>query len=188
MPKKILKNQSNLFTTAHGVLIDIRGLGVLLIGESGVGKSENALDLITRGSRLISDDVVEIRKSDSGRLIGTSPDKIEHLMEIRGLGIINIKDLFGTDHILDKKQIDMVIELTRWDSDTEYDRLGTQEKSYNLMGVDLPYLLIPVRPGRNTTTILEVAALNQLLKSSDAKSKERILDQLENVKTTTGIK
>lgn len=188
MPEKILNNPSDLVTTMHGVLLEIHGLGVLIIGSSGSGKSDSALDLISKGSRLISDDVVVITKSDSGKLLGTSPNKTKHLMEIRGLGIINIKDLYGANSVLEEKQIDMVTELAKWDFDTEYDRLGIEEKRYNIMEVDLPYLLIPVSPARNTATILEAATLNQLLKSSNSNSKERILERLENVKTATNVK
>jgi HPr kinase/phosphorylase len=148
----------------------------LILGKSGIGKSENALDLINRGSKLISDDVVEIRKSVSGELFGNGPERIKHLMEIRGVGIINIKDLFGRASVMDTRRIDMVIELTQWDLDTEYDRLGIDKNTYNIMGVELPYLLIPVKPGRNTATIIEVAARNQLLKLRGAHSTEKILE------------
>jgi len=170
---KILYERIIPFTTAHGVLMDIQGLGVLILGKSGIGKSENALDLINRGSKLISDDVVEINKSVSGELFGSGTERIKHLMEIRGIGIINIMDLFGRASVMDRKKINMVIELVEWNSDTEYDRLGIDEKLYNIIGVELPYLLIPVRPGRNTATIIEVAARNQLLKSRGTCSTER---------------
>lgn len=188
MPEKTLKNLSDLVTTMHGVLLEIRGLGVLIIGSSGVGKSDSALDLISKGSKLISDDVVVITKSGSDQLVGTSPNKTKHLLEIRGLGIINIKDLYGANSVLEEKEINLVIELTKWDSDTEYDRLGFEEKSYNIMEIDLPYLLIPINPTRNSATIIEAASLNQLLQSSNSKSKERILDQLDIVKTATNVK
>jgi len=185
---KILEDRIIHFKTAHGVLLDILGLGVLILGKSGVGKSENALDLINRGSRLISDDVIEINKSDSDELVGSGPERIKHLMEIRGLGIINIKDLFGRASVMEKRKIDMAIELVQWNSDAEYDRLGIEEYNYNIMGVELPYLLIPVRPGRNTATIIEVAARNQLLKLSGTHSRKEILDQLNDVKPAKGIK
>ena len=184
---KILLERTVPISTLHGVLLDIQGLGVLILGKSGIGKSENALDLINRGSKLISDDVVEIKKTDSGELFGSSPERIRHLMEIRGLGIINIKDLFGRASVMDKRKIDMVIELAQWNSDTEYDRLGIEEYNHTIMSVKLPYLLIPVRPGRNTATIIEVAALNQLLKLSGAHSTEKILDQLNNTKPAPDI-
>lgn len=173
---KILQDKIIPFTTAHGVLLDIHGLGVLILGKSGIGKSENALDLINRGSKLISDDVVEIKKSVSGELFGSGPERIKHLMEIRGIGIINIMDLFGRASVMDRRIINMVIELVGWNSDTEYDRLGIDENVYKIMGVELPYLLIPVRPGRNTATIIEVAVRNQLLKSRGTYRTEKILE------------
>ena len=173
---KILHDRIIPLTTAHGVLMDIQGLGVLILGKSGIGKSENALDLINRGSKLISDDVVEIEKSVSGELFGSGPERIKHLMEIRGIGIINIMDLFGRASVMDRRRINMVIELVEWNSDTEYDRLGIDENVYNIMGVELPYLLIPVTLGRNTATIIEVAARNQLLKSKGTYRAEKILE------------
>ena len=154
------------FTTAHGVLIEVGGVGVLIVGESGVGKSETALDLINRGSKLISDDIVEIRKSTSSRPVGKGPGRTKHLMEIRGLGIINIKDLFGEAAVKDSREIDMVIELTEWNPDTEYDRLGFDVKTYPILDVKLPFLQIPLSPVRNTATIIEVAAKNHLLRKS----------------------
>ncbi|MFI5322875.1 MAG: HPr kinase/phosphorylase, partial [Thermodesulfobacteriota bacterium] len=141
-------------------------LGVLILGKSGIGKSECAIDLINRGSKLISDDIVEIRKVGASKLVGNGPERVKHLMEVRGVGIINIKDLFGTTSVMDKREIDMVIELVHWDPDTEYDRLGMETSSYNILGVKLPHLVIPVSPGRNMATIIEVAARNQLLKMS----------------------
>ena len=131
------------------------------------------LDLINRGSKLISDDIVEIRKVGSSKLVGNGPERIKHLMEIRGVGIINIKDLFGTTSVMDKREIDMVIELVHWDPDTEYDRLGLETSNYSILDIELPHLVIPVSPGRNTATIIEVAARNQLLKLSGVHSAEK---------------
>lgn len=168
----LLKERLTPFATAHGVLLDVYGVGVLILGKSGIGKSECALDLINRGSKLISDDLVEIKKSVSSRLFGNGPKQIEHLMEIRGVGIINIKDLFGTPSVMDRREIEMVIELVQWSPDTEYDRLGLDVKTYPILGVELPYLQIPVSPGRNTATIVEVAARNQSLKLSGVHSAE----------------
>lgn len=154
------------FTTLHGLLIDIYGLGVLLLGKSGIGKSECALDLILRGAKLIADDVVLIQKVGTSKLQGTGPENIKHLMEIRGVGIINIKDMFGTASVMDKRVIEMVIELKSWDNETEYERVGIDENTMSLMDVGLPYTVLPVSPGRNTATIIEVAVRNQLLRSS----------------------
>lgn len=182
-------NKNKFFKTHHGVLIDIRELGVLIIGPSGIGKSDCALELISsKGCKLISDDIIEIRTSGPNRLVGTSPNRTRHLMEIRGIGVVNIKDLYGTESVLDKKYIDMVIELCKWDSDDDYDRLGIDEKYYKILGVDVSYALIPITPNRSISTIVELAVLNQLLKLSDSNNKEKILDQLNDVKTAAGIK
>jgi HPr kinase/phosphorylase len=164
--QEILEVRLAPFATVHGVLMDIHRLGVLILGKSGIGKSECAIDLINRGSKLISDDIVEIRKVGASKLVGNGPERVKHLMEVRGVGIINIKDLFGTTSVMDKREIDMVIELVHWDPDAEYDRLGLETSYYNILGVKLPHLVIPVSPGRNIATIIEVAARNQLLKMS----------------------
>lgn len=148
----------------HGVLVDVLGVGILIIGKSGIGKSECALDLVSRGYRLVSDDVVIVKKMPPSVLFGTSTDLIRYHMEIRGIGIVNIKDLFGITAIRGKKQMDMVVELVKWESDSEYERLGLEENTYDILGVPLPYLKIPVSPGRSVSPIVEVAARNQILK------------------------
>lgn len=148
----------------HGVLMDVLGIGTLLLGESGIGKSETALDLVLRGHRLVADDIVSIHRRGEYTLVGTGNEMIMFHMEVRGLGIINIKDLFGVSAIRERKRIDMVIELVEWEEGKEYDRLGIEDESYTILGVEIPQLTIPVRPGRNLTTIIEVAARNQLLK------------------------
>jgi len=148
----------------HGVLIDVYGIGILILGQSGIGKSETALDLILRGHRLVTDDIVEVRRQTQKTLVGKGTEVIKYHMEIRGLGIINIKDLFGIASIRDRKKIELVIELVEWEPDQDYDRLGLEDETYTLLGVEIPHLTIPVRPGRNLTTIVEVAARNQLLK------------------------
>jgi len=173
----ILEERLAPFVSVHGVLIDIHGLGILILGKSGIGKSECALDLIIRGSKLVADDVVEIRKVGTSKLVGSGPEVIRHLMEIRGVGIINIKDLFGTASVMDRREIDMVIELAHWDPDTDYDRLGIDQKSYTVMEVDLPYLVLPVSSGRNMATIIEVAVRNQLLKSTGVYGAEKFEDR-----------
>lgn len=183
-----MHNQDKLFTIIHGTLLDVKNLGVLIIGKSGVGKSETALELINTGAKLISDDVVEVKLTHTGELIGTAPDQTKHLMEIRGLGIINIKDLFGNKNILDNRNIDMVIELTLWDSNVEYDRLGIEGKNYNILGVELPYILLPITPIRHTATIIELAVRNHIFKQNNPKSKDNILKQLNNVDPPIGDK
>lgn len=163
---EILEERLAPFTTMHGVLLDIHRLGVLILGKSGIGKSECALDLIIRGSKLIADDVIEVRKVGSNTLIGNGPDDIKHLMEIRGIGIINIKDLFGRTSVMESREIEMIIELSRWQEKNDYERLGIDQKAYKIMDIDIPYIIIPVSPGRNISTIIEVAVRNQLLKLS----------------------
>lgn len=151
-------------TTTHGVLLDVLGVGILLLGKSGIGKSEAALDLILRGHRLVADDVVEIRRVGPNLIYGSGSGIIKHHMEIRGLGIISIKDLFGISAIRDQKKVELVIELDEWDESEQYDRLGIDDNVYPILGEELPILKVPVRPGRNVSTLIEVAARNQLLK------------------------
>lgn len=147
----------------HGVLLDIYGLGVLLMGDSGVGKSECALDLVVRGHRLVSDDVVEIKRRRE-LLVGTGPELTRYHMELRGLGIINVKDLFGVAAVRMNKFVEYVIRLDPWRDGKRYDRLGLDEKSYEILGIELPYVEMPVGPGRNLSVLIEVAARNHLLK------------------------
>jgi HPr kinase/phosphorylase len=151
-------------TSTHGVLVDVFGVGILLLGKSGVGKSEAALDLVLRGHRLVADDIVEIRMRSGGAITGTGPEIIRHHMEIRGLGILNIKDLFGISAVREAKKLELVIELVEWDEREEYDRLGVEQQTHEILGVEVPLIRLPVRPGRNMASIIEVAARNQLLK------------------------
>ncbi len=147
----------------HGVLLDMYGLGVLLLGDSGVGKSESALDLIVRGHRLVSDDVVEIRRRGEV-LIGTGPELTRYHMELRGVGIINVKDLFGVASVRLSKFVELVIKLDAWKPGKRYDRLGLDDRGYEILGLALPYVEMPVGPGRNLSVLIEVAARNHLLK------------------------
>jgi HPr kinase/phosphorylase len=163
----------------HGVLVDVLGVGVLLMGKSGIGKSECALDLILRGHRLVADDVVRVRSKLPAVLFGEGMDLLHHHMEIRGLGIINIKHLFGVAAIRERKKIDLVIELVQWEDGREFDRLGLEEETMALLGMELPMQRVPVRPGRNITTIVEVAARNQLLKEMGYHSAREFQDRLE---------
>jgi len=151
-------------TSMHGVLLDVFGVGILLLGKSGIGKSEIALDLIMRGHRLVADDIVDVKRKTPDAVFGAGSEIIKHHMEIRGLGIINIKDLFGVAAIRERKKIEIVLELVEWDPSVEYDRLGVEEKKFRILDVEIPMLVVPVRPGRNMTTIVEVAARNHLLK------------------------
>ncbi|MBP1932594.1 HPr(Ser) kinase/phosphatase [Ammoniphilus resinae] len=151
-------------TTIHGVLIDIYGVGVLLIGGSGIGKSETALELVKRGHRLIADDAVEIRQTLENQLIGSAPELIQHLLEIRGLGIINVMTLFGAGAVRNFKKISFAIRMEIWDPQKQYERLGIDEETMKVMDTEIPQITIPVRPGRNMAVICEVAAMNFRLK------------------------
>ena len=149
----------------HGVLMDMLGLGVLIIGESGIGKSECGLDLVVRGHRLVADDTVEIRRRGETTLIGTCPDLTRHHMEIRGLGLINIRDLFGVAAIRNAKRVELVVQLERWDPERDYERLGIDELRYDILGLRVPLVRMPVAPGRSLGVLVEVAARNQLLRT-----------------------
>jgi len=153
-------------TSLHGTLVDVYGIGALILGKSGIGKSECALDLVERGHRLVADDLVDIKRTAERILMGSGPELIRHHMEIRGLGIINIKNLFGIGAIRDRKRVELVINIEEWDENKEYDRLGLDELTYTILDVELPRIIIPVRPGRNLSIIIEVAAMNQRLKKS----------------------
>jgi len=161
--EQLLEEALTATSSLHGVLVDVLGVGVLILGRSGIGKSECALDLVLRGHRLVADDVVDVSRKDES-VIGTGSPLIEHHMEIRGLGIINIKDLFGVSSVRDQKKIEVVVELVEWDPDVEYDRLGVDERRFTILDVEVPLLVVPIRPGRNMTTLIEVAARNHLLK------------------------
>ncbi|HEY3884518.1 MAG TPA: HPr(Ser) kinase/phosphatase [Vicinamibacterales bacterium] len=164
----------------HGVLMDILGLGVLIVGESGIGKSECALDLVVRGHRLVADDVVELRARAESFLIGTCPDLTRHHMEIRGLGLINVQDLFGVASTRGSKRVELVVQLERWDPQREYDRLGLDEAYYESLGVRVPMIRMPVAPGRNLAILVEVAARNQLARSGGHHSARRLADRLSD--------
>lgn len=151
-------------TTLHGVLVDVYGVGVLLMGASGIGKSETALELIKRGHRLVADDAVEIIQTEEETLVGHAPELIRHLLEIRGLGIIDVMTLFGAGAVRNYKKISLAIRLEAWQEDRQYDRLGLDEERIRIIGTELPQLTIPVRPGRNLAVIIEVAAMNFRLK------------------------
>ena len=149
----------------HGVLMDILGLGVLIIGESGIGKSECALDLVVRGHRLVADDAVEVRRRGETVVIGTCPELTRGHMEVRGLGVINIRDLFGVAATRPSKRLELVVQLERWDPEREYDRLGLDERYHDLLGLKVPLICMPVAPGRSLAILVEVAARNQLLRA-----------------------
>ncbi|MCD1258501.1 HPr kinase/phosphorylase [Paenibacillus athensensis] len=159
-----LENKLAPSTTIHGVLVDVYGIGMLITGSSGIGKSETALELVKRGHRLIADDAVEIRQTADHVLTGNAPELIRHLLEIRGVGIINVMTLFGAGAIRNIKKISVVVRLENWQQDKQYDRLGLDEELTRIIETDLPLVTIPVRPGRNLAVIVEVAAMNYRLK------------------------
>ncbi len=166
-------------TSMHGVLLDIYGIGVLLIGKSGVGKSESALDLITRGHSLVADDRVTVKRYPTGDLIGFSEGPLRHHMELRGIGIINVQDLFGLASVRERKQIDLVIELEHWEEGKTYDRLGLDETLYNILDTPCPYIRMPVAMGRNVGILVEIAARNHVLKLQGHHSAREFARQLE---------
>ncbi|EHR33557.1 HPr(Ser) kinase/phosphatase [Helcococcus kunzii] len=166
-------------TTIHGGLLDVYGSGMLILGESSVGKSETALDLITKGHRLVADDVVEISKIDE-KLYGQSPENIRHFMEIRGIGILDIRRLYGTGSVKTDSQIDMVIELENWNEDKEYDRLGLEEEFEEILGIKIPKLTVPVKPGRNIAMIIEVAVRNLRQKNFGYNSAKYLTTKIYN--------
>ncbi|HXW04881.1 MAG TPA: HPr(Ser) kinase/phosphatase [Vicinamibacterales bacterium] len=162
----------------HGVLMDILGLGVLVIGESGIGKSECALDLVVRGHRLVADDAVELRCRAESFVLGSCPDLTRHHMEIRGLGLINVQDLFGVASTRTSKRVELIVQLERWEPGREYDRLGIDDSYYDLLGIRIPLVRMPVAPGRNVAILVEVAARNQLLRTHGHHAARRLVDRL----------
>lgn len=164
--------------TRHGVLIEIYGEGVFITGESGVGKSETAIELVKRGHRLVADDAVEIRKVSNISLVGSSPDNIRHFLELRGIGIINARRLFGIGAVKMTEKIDLVVELEQWNSEKVYDRMGVDTEFVSLLGVKIPSLTIPVKPGRNLAVILEVAAMNNRQKKMGYNAARELLNRL----------
>ena len=165
--------------TRHGVLMDILGLGVFLTGESGIGKSECALDLVVRGHRLVADDTVEIRCRGEAVLIGTCPEMTRHHVEIRGLGLVNVTDLFGVSATRSSKRVELVVHLERWEPGREYERLGLDSTTAEILGVSVPLVTMPVAPGRNLAMLVEVAARNQLLRSRGRHAAQLLAARLE---------
>ncbi len=166
-------------TSIHGVLMEVLGLGVLLMGKSGVGKSESGLELVLRGHRLVSDDMVNIKRLGTERLVGAGPDFLRFHMELRGLGIINIRDLFGISSVSLQKQIDLAIELVRWRDRSEGDRVGFEEREYQLLDTSVPLMTLPVASGRNVATLVEVAVRIHMLKKQGYEPGAEFINQLE---------
>jgi HPr kinase/phosphorylase len=162
----------------HGVLVEVYGEGVLIVGESGVGKSETALELVKRGHRLVADDIVEITKVSDKTLIGKSPEIIRHFIEIRGVGFIDVKTLYGVGSVKVTESIDLVVDLEMWDEGKVYDRVGIEQNYINILGIDLPYVLVPVREGRNLAIIIEVAAMNNRQKNMGYNAAKALSDRV----------
>ncbi len=165
--------------TIHGVLVDVFGVGVLMMGESGIGKSEAALELIKRGHRLVTDDAVEIHKVSEETLFGTAPDITKHFIELRGIGIIDVKSLFGVESVIDTQAIDMVVKLEEWDRDAEYDRVGLEDRYTEILGNKLVCYTIPLRPGRNLALIIETAAVNHRQKMMGYNAARELLNRAQ---------
>jgi len=170
----------------HGVFVEVYGEGILILGDSGVGKSETALELIERGHRLVGDDMIVIKKIGESLLIGEGSEILKHHIEIRGIGIINVREIFGIKSVTNRKRIDMVILLEEWDSETEYDRLGLDEKKFTIMDIDVAYIIVPVRPGRNIPIIIETAALNMRLKKVGINSARELDERIKKWVNTEG--
>ena len=164
--------------TRHGVLVEVYGEGVLILGDSGVGKSETALELIKRGHRLIADDAVEIRRVSNKTLVGSAPDNIRHFIELRGVGVLNARRLFGMGAVKLTEKVDMVIELEQWDSEKVYDRLGLENEYTEILGINVPITTVPVKPGRNLSIIIEAAAMNNRQKKMGYNAARELLHGL----------
>lgn len=164
--------------TRHGVFVEVYGEGVLILGDSGVGKSEAAVELIKRGHRLIADDAVEIKKTSSRTIVGSAPDNIRHFIELRGIGIINARRIFGMGAVKLNEKIDMVIQLEPWDSDKVYDRMGIENEYTEILGIKVPYTVVPVKPGRNLAVIIEIAAMNNRQKKMGYNAARELMHNL----------
>lgn len=164
--------------TRHGVLVDVYGEGILILGESGVGKSEAAIELVKRGHRMIADDAVEIRRVSSKSLVGSAPENIRHFIELRGIGVINISRIFGVGAVKQTEKIDMVIKLEQWDSNKAYDRMGLEDETTEILGLNVTSITIPIKPGRNLAVIIEVAAMNNRQKKLGYNAANELLKKL----------
>jgi HPr kinase/phosphorylase len=175
----LLEDRLAIREVIHGVLVDVLGLGVLIVGESGIGKSECALDLVVRGHRLVADDAVEVRRRAATIVIGSCPELTRHHMEVRGIGVINLRDLFGVASTRSSKRVELVVQLERWDPHHEYDRLGLDDSFFELLGLRIPLIRMPVAPGRNLAILVEVAARNQLLRARGSNAARDLAARLE---------
>ena len=175
----LLEDRLAVREVIHGVLLDILGLGVLIVGESGIGKSECALDLVVRGHRLVADDAVEVRRRSASFVIGSCPELTRHHMEVRGIGVINVRDLFGVASTRNSKRVELVVQLERWDARRDYERLGLDDVFFELLGLRIPLIRMPVAPGRNLAILVEVAARNQLLRARGSNAARELAARLD---------
>lgn len=164
--------------STHGALLDVHGVGILLLGPSGIGKSECALELVRRGHRLIADDVVELRVNDAGRAVGSAPERVRHYMEIRGLGILYVPDLFGPEAVCDEGSVDLVCHLEKWREGVDYERVGLERPVEKVGGVELPAITLPARPAGSLATVVEVAAREHQMRRSGVVAARRLDDRL----------
>lgn len=167
-------------TQMHGVLVEVYGEGILLLGESGVGKSETAIELVKRGHRLVADDAVEIRRVSNKSLVGSAPEIIRHFIELRGIGIVDVKRLFGMGAVKDTENINLVINLENWQQGKAYDRLGLDEQKTSILGIEVPSMTIPIKPGRNLAMIVEVAAMNARQRKMGYNAAEELNERIMN--------
>ncbi|MBQ7624526.1 MAG: HPr(Ser) kinase/phosphatase, partial [Clostridia bacterium] len=165
-------------TNLHGVFVEVYGEGILLLGDSGIGKSETAVELVKRGHRLVADDVVDIKRVSAKTLVGTAPEIIRYFIELRGIGIIDVRRLFGVGAVKPPEMVDLVINLERWDDKKPYDRLGIDEETTEILGIKIPSLRIPIKPGRNLAVIIEVAAMNNRNKKMGQNTAKEFSDKL----------
>jgi len=174
--------------TMHGVLVDVDGVGLLITGNSGVGKSESALELVKRGHRLVADDVVVVRRINESKISGSAPPQLKHLMEIRGIGIIDVYTMYGVASVIPSKTVDLVVHMELWQEGHPYDRLGLGSQTTTILGVEVPYMLLPIHPGRNIAIVLEVAARNLRLKNMGYVAAEELLKRQREIQTAASGK
>jgi HPr kinase/phosphorylase len=184
----VLEDSLSERTVLHAVLLDILGLGVLIVGESGIGKSECALDLVVRGHRLVADDTVEVRRRAETILIGTCPELTRYHMELRGLGVINVRELFGIASTRVSKRVELVVQLERWEPGREYERLGLDDEFYEVLGLRVPFNRMPVAPGRNIAILVEVAARNQISRSRGQHAPRALAARVEDTRRQTAVR
>ena len=169
--------------TRHGVLVEVYGEGILMVGDSGIGKSETAVELLKRGHRLIADDAVILKRVSGRTVVGTSPDIIRHLIELRGIGIVDVRRIFGMGAVKESEKVDLVVQLELWDESKQYDRMGLEYENYEILGLNIPAVTIPIRPGRNLALIIEIAAMNSRLRrmgyNSAKELNRRIMESME---------